>query len=54
MSDQAVLGEGSVCIVRSVRDRRVVEHTPATSLFLASLGRCSSTAVIVFEQLESP
>lgn len=49
-----MLGEGSVCIVRSVRGRRVVEQTPATSLFLASLGRRSSAAVIVFEQLESP
>lgn len=43
-----------MCIVCSVRGERVVEHTPATLLFLASLNRYSSTAVIVFEQLESP
>lgn len=43
-----------VCVVCSVRGERVVEHTPTTSLFLASLGRRSSTVVIFFEQLESP
>lgn len=43
-----------MCIVCSVRGKRVVEHTPAILLFLASLSRRSSTAVIVFEQLESP
>lgn len=43
-----------MCIVYSVRGERVVEHTPATLLFLASLSRRSLTAVIVFKQLESP
>lgn len=43
-----------VCVVYGVRGERELEHTPATSLFLASLGRRSSTAVIFFKQLESP
>lgn len=49
-------GKGGVCVfvLCCVRGERVVEHTPATLLFLASLSRRSLTAVIVFEQLESP
>lgn len=43
-----------VYVMCSVRGERVLEHTPATLLFLASRGRRSLTAVIVFEQLESP
>lgn len=41
-------------VMCGVRGRRVVEHTPTILLFLASLGRRSSTAVIAFKQLESP
>lgn len=43
-----------MCVMCGVKGRRVVEYTPAILLFLASLSRRSSTAVIVFEQLESP